>query len=472
MKTYQDLMSCVTEAERAKFLLDALADHKASAKYEFAKVAGEYYDGENHDIMRVEKIIHDEMGIAHVNKFAANHKIPSNFFSMVVDQEVNYLLGNGIMFGNDDTEEKLGGDFSRRTMEVLLSAAVDGVAFGFWNRDHLESLSFSDDEVTPGFVPLYDEESGALRAGIRYWQLDDAHPMRLTLFEEDGGTEYIKRKDELPQIMTEKTPYKTTAARSKIGGERVIDGGNYPAFPIVPLKYNKKSRSALAGKRFTLAAFDLVTSGLINNVSEGDLIYWVLTNCGGMNGEDDAKFLRHALTTHIIHANGDDSAKAEPKRIDAPYEATIESAELLEKRLYKDFQALDVEKIISGNQTATAIRAAYSPLDLKADGTEKQVTDFIMAILALAGIDDVPSYTRNRIINPLEEVQTVVTASDYLDDEYKTRKILTILGDADQADDVLRRMAADEAGRFAGGTEDPEDEENSTSEATDGAVGA
>ena len=48
--------------------------------------------------------------------------------------------------------------------------------------------------------PLYDEENGALRAGIRYWQVDETKPLRLTLYEEDGFTEYIKRKDDREAI--------------------------------------------------------------------------------------------------------------------------------------------------------------------------------------------------------------------------------------------------------------------------------
>ena len=471
MKTYQNLTACVSEADRAKFLTDALADHKGSEKYLFAKVAREYYDGENRDIMRVEKIIHDAQGVAHINKFAANHKIPSSFFNFSVNQETAYLLGNGVMFGKDDTEKKLGGDFSRRVMDALVSAAIDGVSFGFWNRDRLEVLSFADDEVTPGFVPLYDEESGVLRAGIRYWQLDDSYPLRLTLFEEDGCTEYLRAKDETPQIIREKSPYQTTVAKSKIGGERVISGDNYSSLPIVPLLYNRKKRSALAGKRFTLAAYDLVTSGLINNVSEGDLIYWVLVNCGAMTQSDDIKFLRDMYTTHVLHADGDDGATATPHRIDAPYEGRMESVKLLETRLYKDFQALDVRDIVSSNQTATGIRAAYSPLDLKTDMTETQVTDFILGILAIAGIDDVPSYTRNRIINPMEETQTVLLGAEYYDDEYITRKLLTINGDADQAEDVLRRKDAESAARFSGGTDDEDDDENDTGEAYGGVAG-
>lgn len=472
MKTYQDLLACNSEKDIILFMQDAVAEHKASDKYRRAKAAGSYYDGENVDIMAVEKVVFDFQGRAHKDMFAANHKIPSNFFRNVVDQEVSYLLGNGIGFENEGTSKALGMNFSERVADALTYAAVDGVCFGFWNKEHLDVLYLTDDGARPGFVPLYDEESGALRSGIRYWRLDDSSPIRMTLFEEDGATEYIKRKDKDMEILTAKKPYKLSVFRSQVDGEIIMDGSNYPSFPIVPLRYNAKERSELDGKRYTVAALDLVTSNMVNNISEADLIYWVLTNCHGMTEADDMRFIEALKTTHVVHADGDDGAKAEAHSIDAPYAATKEAAEMLTKRLYTDFQAFDPESVSAGNQTATAIKAAYVPLDLKSDKTERRVTEFVRAIMALAGVsDDNPTYTRNQIINKTEETQNILMGAEYYDDEYVTRKLLTINGDADQADEILRRKDAEGASRFYGGTSTPEEEENDAQVVFDGVAG-
>ena len=101
----------------------------------------------------------------------------------------------------------------------------------------------------------------------------------------------------------------------------------------------------------------------------------------------------------------------------------------------------------AGNQTATAIKASYVPLDLKVDDFESDVTDFIQGILALAGADDTPSYTRSQIINKPEETQTVLMGAEYYDDEYITKKLLTINGDIDQYEDMAKRKAAEEIDR-------------------------
>ena len=42
-------------------------------------------------------------------------------------------------------------------------------------------------------------------------------------------------------------------------------------------------------------------------------------------------------------------------------------------------------------------------------------------------------------------------------EDYLTRKLLTLLGDADQVDEVLKERAAEELDRFDGGDEPPED---------------
>lgn len=405
-----------------------------------------YYNGENTTINKYEKILYDMQGKAHVDMWTANHKIASHFFGFAVDQENYYLLGNGVTFSDAATKERLGTrnvPFDQQIMEAGREALICGVSYGFWNLDHIDVFSALE------FVPLLDEENGALSAGIRFWQIDDTKPLRVTLYELDGYTEYIQRWGKPMAELVPKRTYRQTVTRSNADGTRIYDGDNYPAFPIVPLRNNKQNKSELCGRRNTIDALDLASSSMVNNVDEGNLIYWVLTNCGGMDDLDDQKFLDRLNTTHIVHADGDGGATAEPHTIEAPFTGTQTTIDILKKQLYEDFQAFDSSAVSAGNQTATAIKASYVPLDLKCDKFEAQVTRFIDGILALADLDDEPTYTRNQIVNKSEEIQTVILGATYFDEEYITRKLLTILGDADQADDILKRKEADELDRFS-----------------------
>ena len=442
MKTYQDLRAVgENEQNRIGFVRSAINEHRTSAAYKAAVDAEAYYNGLNPSINRYEKIIYDMQGRSHTDMWTANHKLASPFFGVAVDQEVSYLLGNGVTFAEKSTKKKLCSDFDQEVMDAARAAKIAGVAFGFWDLSHLRVFSLLE------FVPLYDEEDGALKAGVRFWQVAPDKPLRATLYELDGFTEYFQPKNKDMAVMREKRSYKLVERKADVGETEIFDGGNYPSFPIVPLKNNKYCLSEISGKRNTIDALDLASSNMVNNVDEGNLIYWVLSNCSGMDDLDDAKFIERLKTTHVAHANGDDGAKVESKTIEAPYEGTNATIDMLKKKLYEDFQCFDSSAISAGNQTATAIKASYVPLDLKTDKFEAEVTRFIVEILRLAGIEDQPTYTRNQIINKAEETQNILLGAEYYDDEYITKKLLTINGDIDQYEDMMKRKAAEEIDR-------------------------
>lgn len=454
MKTYQDLLECgQDEQQRMDFVEALITEHRTSAAVQKALEAELYYYGENPTINRYEKILYDLRGRAHADIFSANHKISSSFFGLAVDQEVSYLLGNGVSFSDASTPGKLCPDFDQEIMAAATSALIGGVSFGFWDFEHLRVFALKE------FAPLYDEENSALMAGVRFWQIAPNKPLRATLYEPDGYTDYLRPQNGVLGVLKPKRSYKQIVVKAEVGETEIFDGGNYPGFPIVPLRNGKLCQSAICGKRNTIDALDLVTSNMVNNIDEGNLIYWVLTNCGGMDDLDDAKFIERLKTLHVAHADGDDGASATPHSIEAPYQGTQSAIDTLIKRLYTDFQAFDASAVTAGNQTATAIKASYVPLDLKTDKFEAEVTKFIVEILRIAEIDDKPSYTRNQIINREEETQTILLGAQYYDDEYITKKLLTINGDIDQYEDMMRRKAAEEIDRNFGGELQDESEQ-------------
>ena len=442
MKSYQDLIAASeNEAAKMAFVFAAITEHKGTEPYIIALDAEQYYRGLNPRITKYEKIIYDMRGDAHVDKWTPNHKIASNFFNFAITQENQYLLGNGATFTKDDTKAKLGDDFDTRLQDLGKKALVGGVAFGFFNLDHIDTFSLLE------FVPLYDEENGELRAGIRFWQVSPDKPMRATLYEEDGYTDYIRANDK-SAMLHEKRPYKLKVRTSEADGEEIYDGENYPTFPIVPLWGNDKKQSELVGRQGTLDAFDLLNSNLVNNLDEANYIYWVLTNCGGMDEMDDAKFIEQLKTTHVAHADGDSGATAEAHTIEAPYQASESAIQTIQRRLYEDFMCLDVNSLSAANKTATEVKAAYQPLDSKCDMYEYCVIEFVQKILELAGIDDKVTFTRSKVVNKSDEINTLLAAQAYLDDETIVEQVCQILGIADKTDEIIRKRRTEEQSRF------------------------
>ena len=421
MRTYQNLTAIGDSVDNLKrFVFGTIDDHKKSKAYKTAAIAEKYYAKQNVTIMAFQKMLYNMHGQQVPDMWSANYKLRTHFFRRFVIQQVQYVLSNGVMFQNKDTKDKLGKTFDTRLQFAAKKAMVDKVSFLFWNLDHVEVFCFADTPNDPGFVPLYDEDTGALRAGVRYWHPSE-NVTRATLYEEDGYTEYKKDKEEI-SIVAEKRSYKKTTISSKADGVSGEHNENYSAFPIVPVYANDLHESELEGHRESIDCYDYIKSGMANDIDETSGFYWVLKGSGGMDDVDLAKF-RERMHTVKAAVLDDDNASAEAHTLDVPVEAREKMLELLESDLYKDFQIVNVEALSASAKTATEIRAAYQPMDDKCGDFEYFLIDAIQKILELAGIDDEPSFKWNRIANQTEETNMIMTASTVLGDEWTLKKL-------------------------------------------------
>ena len=440
MITFQNLLE-VGESDSAKieFVRKVISDFQGSDIFRTAVTAYKYDARQNVTILNYQKTITTITGQVVPDRFSANHKVVSNFFNRFVIQQNQFLLGNGVTWNEPSTDERLGVDFDTQLQKAGKDALIGGVSFGFWNLDHLEVFRVTE------FAPLWDEENGSLRAGVRWWQVDPQKPLRATLYEEDGYTEYIwDDKDKNGRILRDKRSYITNTLTSGIDGTQIMDGENYPSFPIVPFWGNPQHQSELVGLQEGIDAYDMIKNGFENDLDNAQL-YWIVKGAGGMDDADLAQFLQRLKTVNA--AAPMDGQDIEAVTVQIPYEAREKLLDRIKSDLYDDYMALDIKEIAAGAATATQIRAAYEPMNAKADQFEYCVIDFVQGILALAGIEDAPTFTRSMLVNTSEEVTTVLQAASYLPSDYITQKILTILGDGDQADDLLKQMAADELSR-------------------------
>ena len=441
MVTYQDLEK-QNDDQIMSFVRETINKHKSSKEYKDAEVAEQYNRKKNKTIIDFQKLLYTVTGEAVLDVWGANFKLRSNFFNRFVTQENQYLLGNGVQWQDDATSDKLGDDFDTQLQDAGEKSLVHGVSFGFWNLDHLDVFSFLE------FAPLFDEETGALKAGIRFWQIDKNKPLRATLYEMDGYTDYIWRSGEEGEILYEKRSYKLNVKTTDVDPEEIVDGENYKTFPIVPLYPNKQKQSEFVGMRENIDCYDLIKSGFANTVDEASYLYWIVNNAGGMDDIDLAKFVERVKTTHAASVEG--NVRAESHTQDAPYASREALLARLRADMYEDAQALDVREIAAGATTATQIRAAYEPLNSKCDKYEYCVIEFIKGILDLADIDDMPTFTRSAIINTSEEVGMVLQAAQFLEPTYVTEKLLNLFGDGDKAEEMIKQMLANQVQALEG----------------------
>lgn len=463
MYTYQDF---IAETDTIEAITTAITKHINSDEYKVARDADEYDHQKNITINNYVRLIFSLTGAPVEDFTASNNKIASNFFHRLNTQRCTYLLGNGVSFSDhkeemrnedgqlitiDTTKEFLGNKFDTDLKSAGYDALIHGVSFGFWNLDRLHVFPFTE------FVPLWDEDDGTLRAGIRFWRVDPQKPMIAVLYEEDGYTKYKSKSNvgvELEEVQP-KRPYKITVARSEADGEEVVGEENYSSLPIVPLWGSRLKQSTLIGMQQKIDSFDLIRSGFANDLTDCAQIYWILENCGGMDDNDLAKFRDRLKINHIAVVDTDNS-KATPYTQDIPHAARKEYLDEIRAGIYEDFGGLDVHTVAAG-ATNDHIDAAYQPLDEEADDFEYQITEFIQQILALNGIEDTPVFKRNRISNEKEQTEMILSAADYLDEETILTKLPFVT--VDEVQSILEKKLEDDQSSFEMEDEFDEDEE-------------
>ena len=303
--TFQDFQNEVNDNGVAKAVAVAINSHKESKDYKMAMDADLYDHQKNKTINEYVQTIFSLTGSPIEDYTASNNKLSSNFFRRLNTQRNTYLLGNGISFPDDDgktVKDALGKNFDTRLKSLGYYALIHGVSFGFWDVSGMHIFKLTE------FVPLWDEETGELKAGIRFWQIDSKKPMFAVLYEEDGFTKFktdIKNGNFVE--IQQKRAFKITVSKSEADGEEVIGEENYSALPIMPLWGSSLKQSTLVGMRALIDSFDLIRSGFANDLTDVSQIYWIISNAGGMDDKDLARFRDRLKLTHIAVADTENS---------------------------------------------------------------------------------------------------------------------------------------------------------------------
>ena len=429
MKTYQDLQEAITKGTLGEFLRSAVREHQSSKAYKDAVDGMAYYNKHNITIEKFQKFLFTLSGNKTPDIWSSDYRLKTLMFRRLVLQEVGYICANGVSM---DGKEKLGDDFDNKLQTAAKLALAQGVAFGYWNLDHLEVFSFADTPGNPGFVPLLDEKTSELMAGIRYWFRETGNKtlFRATLYELDGGSDDAA-------MITAKRAYILKELRNDLGVVDVCDE-NYTRLPIATLYGNDTHESELVGLRGSIDCYDFIKSGFANQIDDTSGVYWILKNTGAMDDKDLAQFVQRMKSVKATMVDGSDGTAAEAHTLDVPVEARKTMLDILRRDLYEDAQMLDVAALAGAEKTATEISAAYQPQDNKCADFEYFLIDFVRQICAVAGIENPePAFTWNKVINQAEITNMVMSAAEFLDDETLLRHLPWIL--PEEVPEILKR---------------------------------
>lgn len=445
--TYQDFVKAVGNTGLSNAVKTAVNAWKNGTTYNTADAADSYDRHKNITLATI-SAMKAEMGKRLYGNAGndAKSEISSNFFHRLNTQRCNYLLGNGLSFPEQEIGGRFGAKFDTLVKDIAYKALIHGVCFGYWS-DKLYCF-----EVTE-FAPLWDEETGVLMAGVRFWQIAPNKPTFYVLYEADGYTKFVD-KDGVMRLTDDKHGYIQVVSKTEIDGEMIVGEQNYSALPIIPMWGSKLHQSTLIGLRSAIDAYDIVNSGFADDLNEMQEIFWILQNYGGMNQDDLTKFFRRLKWFKVAEMDTSDSGTITPYKQEVPYQSRQIFLDNIRKQMYEGFGALDVHQLSAGS-TNDHIDAAYQPLDEEADDLEFQVIEFVQQLGALLGIDEgkcTPQFKRNRISNQSEQVAMIVQEAAWLDEETIIKKLPNIT--PDEIDDIMARKAAETIDRgFGGGSE-------------------
>ena len=433
MYTYNDLQKIGDNSGKIRFIQNVISAHENSEIYQNGVISGLFYRGHDPDLEAIKKVVYDRNGNAHADTVSPNHKLTSNIYHLLINQLVSYQLGNGVSFSNAELKKSLGGaEFDYILQQILIYAANDGEAYGLVTDNGILPMccACKVNGNEPIFAPLRDEDDGTLKAGVRYWRLAPEKPLRATLYEPDGFTEYKTDNAGNLQIYRKKTPYRIRRHCSQAEGTFLSYDNNYPAFPIVPMGFIS-NQSSIVGNRAKLFAYDVVLSGLVNCI-DANTVYWTLRNAEGMSPQDDLNLVADIIYRRIIHTPEDVELKKE--EITTNHEAFSAVLGVLRRQIFTDFCAVDTENISAQNVTTVAIKAAYENLNLKCDEIERYISAFIRGCLKVKGFDENEPFhfKRPNNINELEYVTKIAAISPQIGDEMATRLIYEALGLIDE----------------------------------------
>ena len=419
--TYQDYEKA---GDRLALVAEAIRKYKASSGFRQALEANCYFRGENtrvarKTILKARKVEgRDSLGRRRVRtatEDVVGNRIGSGFLFRFVTQQNQYLLSEGVSLPQD-VKRRLGADFDHRLEQLGERALLQGCAWGYWNHDHLEVIEAAKNSWS-GFFPLLDEMTGQARLGVQFWQLAPDRPMYVRLFDE-AGVALLRQEGKSLTCVQRHQPYRRVVRRDALGAKMGVLPG-YGRLPLIPLRANTEGRSELTPAiRAKIDAYDCILSDFADNLDRANDVYWVLNNFGGTM-EDIAEMLeminRVKAVANLSDGTGG-SASAEPHTIEVPYAARRAALELLERSLYQDYMALDMDALTGSSLTNVAIRVAAANLNLKADRYEWQVRAFVADLLDLIGCptQDI-RFKRQAIANESETVKDIAVMRNDID---------------------------------------------------------
>lgn len=362
-----------------------------SVRKQFARTGMRYYEGD-HDIKAYRIFFIDAGGKLQEDKTKSNIKISHPFFRLLVDQQAQYMLsGHGGFVKSDipELQTELDAYFNENeSFAAELSGLISGTVAKGWEymyaykgedgrtafqtADSIGVVEVREKETDDGcayvirwFIDRIDKDNKAIKR-IQVW--DD----KQTWFYCQEGMGAIVPDDSVPPNPRPHILYR------KDGD----DGTYYDDYGMIPffrLDNGKKRFSGLKPIKALIDDYDLMNAGLSNNIQDTNEALYVVKGFDGDN-LDELQF--NVRSKKLIGV--DENGGIDIKTVDIPVEARKTKMEVDEKNIFRFGQGVNTEALKDTSATTSiAIKSAYANLDLKCDGLQPFLLQFLRKLLKL-----------------------------------------------------------------------------------------
>ena len=428
--------------EIRKFIeADAQSDRKR-----FARTGLRYFEGD-HDIRGYRIFFINGDGKLQEDRTKSNIKISHPFFRLLVDQQTQYMLSGRGGFVKSDIPElqtELDAYFNdNESFRAELNGLISGTVAKGWEymyaykgendrtafqvADSIGVVEVREKETDDGcayvirwFIDRFDKDNKAIKR-IQVWDREQ------TWFYCQEGEGAIVPDDSLspnprPHILYRKD------------GDEGTYYDDYGMIPFFRLDNGRKRFSGLKPIKALIDDYDLMNAGLSNNIQDTNEALYVVK---GFQGNNLDELMLNIKTKK--HIGVDEDGSIDIKTVDIPVEARKIKMEVDEKNIFRFGQGVNTEVLKDTSATTSiAIKSAYANLDLKCDGLQPFLLQFMRKLLKLVlkEINDTQGtdyeqkdvyfdFEREIITNAQENVQIDLTKAQ----EQQT-KITTLLNTA------------------------------------------
>ena len=339
----------------------------------------------------------------------------TNYFRLLINQKINYLLAKEPEIKTNDiiTVVKI----VDMLEEGLLNASLDSRTwlFLYVEDNKLDWIFIHDSEI----IPIYDKYNKNIEKIIRYYKTpDNDKSITIETWTLNGvKIKYLEKdsiiKTELKYHWEQETIYQ--------GKTEDIEGKNLPFIPFIPLFNNRDKVSDLEGGIQELLDFyNSISTGLVDNI---DKFQEAITKLKGFGADsEEMKLINKNMAKHKMVAIPNENGDIEFMKIEIPIEARKVILDILKENIFKIGQGLDPDRLAGeSNVTNVVIKSRYSALDMKANGTEKQLKLFYekfincLNLFYRSNIDPGITFNRSMIFNEGEVIDNCIKSMDLLD---------------------------------------------------------